>query len=1322
MSILEDLDLMDLLDELPAEADFDLDDILFEFSTPGLFAAPEKEQKEIVPEVEVEIEEPAPEVAAEEVLPEVIAEETSEAFEEEEPFDVTEEEEPVAKAIDDGEDDVIVIPDIPLDFSDAEEEADFEHNDATLFGDSLSLCDVLFEFGTPVDDEGVKVYSPAAQAEIVADEDEDDVKVYIPEAAPEAIEAKAEEPVGTVVFTALDEQEVQEAVQPEQAPAQAKAPGFFAKAAAAVMGLFASKKAAKAAAVPAAPEAPAEEDILPVLTADSLTDDAEIPVIGFTEAEEAPVPEAEDVVSEAELLFLFADEELDGETVSAIDEEETIPVIDEESVTVIDEEDDVTVIDEEDTIPVIDEEEAATVIDEEEAVTVIDEEEAVTVIDEEDTIPVIDEDEDVTVVRNAETELYDTGVLFTGPLDINDILYECSSYEEESEEPVLPLPEDLEEEDIKVYIPEDTSAVQPIEKQPDPTILFDALDLSTESDSAQAQPAVAPVQPKAPGFFAKAAGLVMGLFAAKKAAKAVTPAVQPVPTASTEDAFANVSDLFSEAEAGELYDVDDLMLELELEAEREAELEAEAAAREAAERLAREEEQRIMELEAQRLAQAEADAEAEAARLKAAEDARMKAETDALLMHLQADDEPVYVPDTPVSETTVDLQVPVLEERPAESDTPTYDFAAVDLPTQEKEYTAPQMDISIDEEVPEEVGDLLEMPDVEQTTAEPEETPEEAAARKKKEEDNLHYKPEESAAKTVTSHIGKRFGAAFAAFTNFSDDCDDEEALGPELPSNKAYRFFNKFINAYRFRLRISTVLCVILGWISLGLPVFGSLKNPAAAAAMCLMILLTVMLAGADILAVGVRSLIGKRPGVHSLVAVSCLASVIDAIVIVATKGVGGYLPFCGVSAISMCFAIYGSLLYCRSQRLNFKTLDRANEPMTISVDYGIVEEDTSTVYRTPGHPEGYIHHSEEEDLSETVFGIIAPVLIPAIPVMTLLAALFSGGFGDFFHIMAAMFAAAASFGALIAFPLPYFLVQRDLYGTKAAIAGWAGAREIGRVSSMIVTDRDLFPDDTVSIKSVRIVDNVPPDLTLSYICSMIHRSGSCLVPAFTQLAENNECELKDVENFQCHEAGGLSGIIGPDDVLVASHSYMKLQGFRIPARKKDSENALFLAVNGHVIAYIIVDYKPIKSVRAGLQSALRGNVEMIFAARDFNVTPLLISKKFKSATETLRFPSYSQRYEITSQVNSETATCAAVVYRKSFYSYAVVVEKARYLYNSVTWGVILSTVSSILGVLLMFIMALTGAGAAVTVSRLLVFMLLWLIPTLALTVSITK
>ena len=879
------------------------------------------------------------------------------------------------------------------------------------------------------------------------------------------------------------------------------------------------------------------------------------------------------------------------------------------------------------------------------------------------------------------------------------------------------LPED-EEDDVKVYAPADEEDDVKVYAPP---IQEDAPNATIPFSAVQAEMPEEVVKTKRPGMLTMAVGAVMGLLGSLKK----KPAKESVPA----DRFAQARDLF-EDQMLSVDDLDmdsDLMLELEVMAELEAEREAAAAAWEAEANLMDAADPIVEVPEAIAALQREAEeaaapAEQEAIRIAAEEAALRAAEEEELLA--MAQDELFDWIESTNKYRRKPKGAPI--EEAADEDVRTYDFS----PGEEPELPAaditddtvamsevPTAEIT-DEESSAEIRSLLETPDTEQTA-------DAAAAAVTEEEqisdDDLRYIPEDAPVRAISKHISSRFGAVMALFTAAMGD-EDEEELGAEVTPTKAYRYFNKYINDYRFRLRLTAVLSVLSAWIALGLPVFGSLQNPAAAGAMCLMLLLTVMLAGADVLATGFTALLRRQPGLHSLVFVSCIASVVDALVIIATKGKGGYLPFCAVSAISVCFSVYGSLLYSRAQRLNFKTLEQCADPLTISVDYGIVDDETTTVYRTIGHPEQYIHRSEEEDLAETVYGLMAPVLLVGIPVLSLLAALISKGMGDFFHIMASMFAAAASFSALVAFPLPYFLTQRDLYATKSAIAGWTGAKEIGRVSTMIVNDRDLFPDETVSISSVRIVDQVNPQLTLSYFCSMIKESGSCLVPAFEQLAANNDVELREVENFQCHEAGGLSGMIGPDEVLIASHSYMKLQGFRIPARKKDSENALFMAANGHVIAYIVVDYKPIKSVRAGLDSALRGSVEMVFAARDFNITPLLISKKFKSPTDTLRFPSYKQRYEITSHDDSDTAVSAAVVSRKSFFSYALVVEKARYLYRSVTWSVALSAVSSLMGIILMFIMALTGAGAAVTVGRLLVFMLLWLVPTLALTVSITK
>lgn len=961
------------------------------------------------------------------------------------------------------------------------------------------------------------------------------------------------------------------------------------------------------------------------------------------------------------------------------------------------------------------------------------------------------EEEEALEEVSDDTAVYH-GDLFGDPFGIGDILYEFGTpVDEDGVKVYAPAAKSApaeEEEDVKVYAPAlKEEASEEVSAETVPFTAVPEFEFPAEPAAAPAPVPVAeaPAKTKGPGLLTKAAALVMGLLSKGRKKSAAQPQAAAYEAPAGDDPFAHLRDLFEEQSAsadGEDLDPDSaLMLELEVLAEIEAEREAKQAASDAEERIVSESVPEVEIPEAIAVLQQEAEAAAALAELEAqrmaAEEAALRAAEEEELQSVAQDELFDWIESTnklrrkPAEEAEAEEFFPAEEPAAAiaEEDEEIHTYIPAAEETEEEPAASlPVLNISeepalsaaapVDEESSAEILSLLENPDTQQDGS----AATEAAEEGKTDDADLRYVPEETPAKAIGSHIGKRFGAAMAAFTAAQGD-EDEDALGAEVSPTKAYRFFNKFINDYRFRLRLSAVLCVISAWIALGLPVFGSLKNPAAGAAMCLMLLLTVMLAGADILASGFSALLRRQPGLHSLVFISCIASVIDALVIISTKGQGGYLPFCAVSAISMCFAIYGSLLYCRSQRLNFKTLEQCAEPLTISVDYGIVDEETTTVYRTIGHPEQYIHRSEEEDLSETVYGFMAPVLLVGIPLLSLLAALVSKGMGDFFHIMAAMFAAAASFSALVAFPLPYFLTQRDLYATKAAIAGWTGAKEIGRVSTMIVTDRDLFPDDTVAINNVRIVDGVNPQLTLSYFCSMIKESGSCLVPAFEQLAANNDCELRPVENFRCHEAGGLSGMIGPDEVLIASHSYMKLEGFRIPARKKDSENALFMAANGHVIAYIVIDYKPIKSVRAGLESALRGSVEMIFAARDFNITPLLISKKFRSSSlDTLRFPPYQQRFDITSHTDSDTAVSAAVVSRKSFFSYAAVVEKARYLYRSVTLAVALSAVSSLMGIVLMFIMALTGAGAAVTVSRLLVFMLLWLVPTLALTVSITK
>ena len=92
---------------------------------------------------------------------------------------------------------------------------------------------------------------------------------------------------------------------------------------------------------------------------------------------------------------------------------------------------------------------------------------------------------------------------------------------------------------------------------------------------------------------------------------------------------------------------------------------------------------------------------------------------------------------------------------------------------------------------------------------------------------------------------------------------------------------------------------------------------------------------------------------------------------------------------------------------------------------------------------------------------------------------------------------------------------------------------RDIGKSLGMVITDSDLFPGDSVKISSIRILDGSSPEEIIADAGSLIIASGSGLSPVFTELMRRNGCAMRRVEDFCCHEGGGLTALIAGEEVL---------------------------------------------------------------------------------------------------------------------------------------------------------------------------------------------
>lgn len=542
----------------------------------------------------------------------------------------------------------------------------------------------------------------------------------------------------------------------------------------------------------------------------------------------------------------------------------------------------------------------------------------------------------------------------------------------------------------------------------------------------------------------------------------------------------------------------------------------------------------------------------------------------------------------------------------------------------------------------------------------------------------------------------------------FSFSADDDEELGEELPPEKASRFYESFIGGLHIRVRIAFVLSLVLTYISFGLPVTGAMSATAVKSAVALILLLAVMICGLDTMTSGLIAIAHRRPNANTLIALSALFCVIDGFL--AACGVKGTkLPFCAVPALTISFSLLGSLLNCRSSRIVFNTVSSSRKPYTVTAETSVTG-DGVTILKSRMTTKGFVRRTEEAGPDETVYGVMAPYLIVIALLLSLISAAVSKSFAQFAHILSGIFVCAAPLAILLTYPLANFVSAKTLIKSGSAIAGWSGIYDIGKCRHMIITDFDLFPKGSVTISQTRIFAGMKPEKVVSLAGSMIAASGSALSPAFAELMKQGKGSLLRVENFRCHEGGGLIAMVDGVEVYCGSASFMHLMGVHLPDMFK-IKNCVYVSEGDTICGMFQMEYTPVDSVREALYMLMRSDRHPVFAVRDFNITPQLLSVKYDIPTDGFDFPSFAHRYEISGAEPSEASKPAALVSREGLGAFVHLAEHAKGLYTRVRVSVMLSVMSTVIGMIVMFVLSLTGQ---LTVTAVLSFLLAWLIPVL--------
>ena len=520
---------------------------------------------------------------------------------------------------------------------------------------------------------------------------------------------------------------------------------------------------------------------------------------------------------------------------------------------------------------------------------------------------------------------------------------------------------------------------------------------------------------------------------------------------------------------------------------------------------------------------------------------------------------------------------------------------------------------------------------------------------------------------------------------------DEREDLGREVNVANASRYYGSQVTMLRMRFEIGIVLLGILAYLTLGFPVSGMLKTAKVNAAMCLGLQLTIMLLCLDVVTNAAINLTRARFGADSLAVLFCLITSFDALS-VAVGGFGNpHIPLCLFSSMSLLGILYASLLSARALRKSIRVPAIGRKVYCVTAEEGVRGGDI-TLLKSVRPAAGFVRRAEEAPPDESLFSRYAFVELLAAIVLSLLTAVVKHSIGDILYILSAILCCAVPVTALLAFALPYFIGAQRIFSSGAAIAGWSGVHDIGCSRNLIVTDRDLFPEETISIETVRIFADDSAERVIGYAGTMIAASGSGLAPSFAELMEKNGCRMRLVEDFQWLAGGGLQGRIEGHTVLCGSSDLLQLMNVKVPYRLVDHTTVL-LAIDGVLYGIFKINYVGLPEIRTALQELIASNRHPIFAIRDFNVTPDLLHEVFDVATDGYDFPPYGDRFRISEAKPSDSSKVSAVVCREGLGPLTHLADTGRSMYVAIRLNLIITAVIAVVGILAVFV-KLIGTG----------------------------
>ena len=466
--------------------------------------------------------------------------------------------------------------------------------------------------------------------------------------------------------------------------------------------------------------------------------------------------------------------------------------------------------------------------------------------------------------------------------------------------------------------------------------------------------------------------------------------------------------------------------------------------------------------------------------------------------------------------------------------------------------------------------------------------------------------------------------------------------------------------------------------------------------------------LLGCGLMMDGIGDLFRLRYSLNTTLAITFLACMADAWFCLDEQRV----PYCAAFVLEMSAAMLAEYNRRTTEMAQLDTMRKATS-LTSLVKEPQFYEKRAGILRGQGDVEDFMEtykRASGPEIVQRVYAFVALLACIGIAVLTYLL----HGTSMAVKIFSTSLLVSAPAGYFVALTRPASLLERRLHMVGAVICGWQGVKKLCGRAVIPLRDKDLFPRGSTKLNGIKFYSDRPSAQVVSYTASLIFAAGGGLVPLFRNLLVSRSGTEYKVESFQDYGRGGIGGEVNGEPVLLGSLEFLQEMGVEIPQGTMVNQ-AIYVSIDGQLAAVIAISYAKMRSASAGLVS-LCGcrKLKTLLLAGDFMMTDSFIREKFSIRTRRLILPPKEERAELASRKADPEADVLALVTRDDLISTAYAITGAMSLRTSCRLGSIIGIVGGIVGIVIMLSLSYLGTTELLTPARVILYQLIWMIPSL--------